>query len=69
MKCKICGASLKDIKAVGAHYRKKHPSKMKARKPRRSKVWKPEGEHAGLNTYQMVYKMLEDHVSFYHGGK
>jgi hypothetical protein len=37
MKCSKCGASLKDIKAMGAHYRKHHPAAMKhkgSRKPR-----------------------------------
>jgi uncharacterized C2H2 Zn-finger protein len=36
MKCKKCGKSFRDIKAIGAHYRKSHPSAMKSRKPRKT---------------------------------
>jgi len=37
MKCSKCGKSFRDIKAIGAHYRKSHPAAMKSRKPRRVK--------------------------------
>lgn len=33
MKCKLCGHRANTIKAMGDHYRKKHPRSMKA-KPR-----------------------------------
>jgi len=36
MKCSKCGKSFRDIKAIGMHYRKAHPSAMKARKPRKT---------------------------------
>ena len=37
MKCKICGKRCNSLKAMASHYRKKHPSKMKAKKPKQSR--------------------------------
>lgn len=41
MKCSRCGATCRDIKAMGAHYRKKHPRVMKAGKKKTSKRKNP----------------------------
>ena len=38
MKCKKCGKRCNSLKAMGAHYRKKHPSVMKARKSKATKA-------------------------------
>lgn len=38
MKCKICGKRCNTIKAMSAHYRKKHPNRMKARKSKKPKA-------------------------------
>jgi len=56
MKCKKCGKSFKDIKAIGAHYRKSHPGAMKAKKPRTSK------KDAAYRTGQTdrVYRFFKD---------
>ena len=32
MKCKICGKRCNSLKAMGAHYRKKHPQRMKRKR-------------------------------------
>lgn len=50
MKCSKCGKSFKDIKAIGAHYRKAHPGAMKARKPRRLSVGKAD-ETTAMRTF------------------
>lgn len=38
MKCKICGYSTTKLANMGAHYRKKHPSKMKKQRTKNLKI-------------------------------
>jgi hypothetical protein len=60
MKCKKCGKSFKDIKAIGAHYRKAHPGAMKSRKPRRNV------KLMGANPDQYASKLMMDHIRMFH---
>ena len=60
MKCSKCGKSFKDIKAIGAHYRKSHPAAMKAKKPRTSK------RDGGYATKGDLYETIGEHVRLYH---
>lgn len=62
MKCKKCGKTFKDIKAIGAHYRKSHPGAMKAKKPRKTKGWAtPAQQHSigVMTTFLESAKKLE----------
>jgi len=65
MKCKKCGKSFRDIKAIGAHYRKAHPGSMKARKPRRSStsnvasLWMDLPESKKLSLYRQLQGYFE----------
>jgi len=36
MKCSVCGKRCNSLKAMAAHYRKKHPQRMKPKKTRSS---------------------------------
>jgi len=65
MKCSKCGKSFKDIKAIGAHYRKSHPSAMKARKPKRANysntasLWMDLPEKKKLSLYHQLRGYFE----------
>ena len=59
MKCSKCGKSFKDIKAIGAHYRKAHPGAMKARKPRAHRS-------SDESVMWFVDRAIKDHERRYH---
>jgi hypothetical protein len=64
MKCSKCGASLKDIKAMGAHYRKHHPAAMKAKGPRKTRA---KSSDAPYDLYMKIRKWPhEDRMTLYH---
>lgn len=48
MKCSICGHRANTIKAMGAHYRKKHPGAMKA-KTHRPRLGGGQRTHSALS--------------------
>jgi len=70
MKCKICGHRSNTLKAMGQHYRKKHPTKMKRGKKRISSKIKKVRSYSdvvygrNLTAREMIsYDELIDHLS------
>lgn len=63
MKCKICGKRANSLKAMGAHYRKKHPSSMKRKRQKHTLLSSPGGgmlTPKGRATEAVLLKRLTD---------
>ena len=58
MKCKVCGHRANSIKSMSAHYRKKHPNRMKARTHRSPKVKSARMDSSKLERLEKLLELL-----------